>query len=101
MIPLQKYEKITTDFEPNDNEDVINKADLDEKLLKINVHLRKLKKDYNECKLQCNKQSLEKILIQRAVKLTIQILYGNGLFDGFPNADKVSKDFFFVTRLES
>ena len=29
-------EKLTTDFEPNNNEDVISKAFLDEKLVKIN-----------------------------------------------------------------
>ena len=55
-------------------------------------------KDYNEYKLQYNKQSVEHILIQRAVETTIQILYDKGLFEGFPNADEVLKDFLFVTR---
>ena len=36
----KKDEKITTDFEPINNEDVINKAYLDEKLFKINGHLQ-------------------------------------------------------------
>ena len=79
----KKDEKITTDFKPIDNEDVINKGYLDEKLLKINGHLSKLEKDYNELKLQYNKQSVEEILIQRAVKTTIQILYDKGLFDNY------------------
>ena len=38
----KKDEKRTTNFEPNDNEDVINKSYLDEKLLKIDCHLSKL-----------------------------------------------------------
>ena len=90
----KKDEKITTNFEPNDNEDVINKGYLDEKLLKIDGHLSKLEKDFNEFKLQYNKQNVEDILIQRAVKTTIQILYDKGLFDNYANADKVSEDFF-------
>ena len=94
----KKDEKITTSFEPVDNEDVINKGHLDEKLIKINGHLSNLEKDYNEFKLQYNKQNVEDILIQRAVKTTIQILYDKGLFDNFQNADKVLEDFLFVTR---
>ena len=48
----KKDEKLTTNFEPVADSDVINKAYLDEKLLKINGHLSKLEKDYNEFKLQ-------------------------------------------------
>ena len=94
----KKDEKLTTNFEPVDNEDVINKGYLDEKLLKINGHLSKLEKDFNEFKLQYNKQRVEEILIQRAVKTTIQILYDRGLFDNFQNAEEVLKDFLFITR---
>ena len=94
----KKDEKLTTNFEPTDNSDVINKGYLDEKLIKIDGHLSKLEKDFNEFKLQYNKQSVEDILIQRAVKTTIQILYGKGLFDNFQNADKVLEDFLFTTR---
>ena len=94
----KKDEKITTNFEPTDNSDVINKGYLVEKLLKINGHLSKLEKDYNEFKLQYNKQNVEDILIQRAVKTTIQILYDKGLFDNFQNVDQVLEDFLFTTR---
>ena len=94
----KKDEKITTNFEPVNNSDVINKGFLDEKLLKINGHLSKLEKDFNEFKLQYKKQSVEDILVQRAVKTTIQILYDKGLFDNYDNADKVLEDFLFVTR---
>ena len=66
--------------------------------MKIDGHLSKLGKDFNEFKLQYNKQSVEDILIQRAVKKTIQILYDKGLFDNFQNADKVLEDFLFKTR---
>ena len=75
----KKDEKITTNFEPVDNEDVINKGYLDSKLLQIDGNLSKLEKGYNEFKLQYNKQSVEDTLIQRGVKTTIQILYGRGV----------------------
>ena len=94
----KKDERLTTNFEPNDNEDVINKGYLDSKLLKIDGHLSKLEKDFNEFKLKYNKQNVEDILIQRAVKTTIQILYDKGLFDNYANADKVLEDFLFTTR---
>ena len=94
----KKDERIKTNFEPVDNEDVINKGYLDEKLIKINGHISKLEKDFNKFKLQYNKQNVEDILIQRAVKTTIQVLYDKGLFDNFQNADKVLEDFLFTTR---
>ena len=98
MIHIKKIKKITTYFEPNDKEDVVNKGYLDSKLLKIDGHLSKLEKDFNEFKKQYNKQNVEEILIQRAVKTTIQILYDKGLFDNFQNSDKVLEDFLFTTR---
>ena len=94
----KKDEKITTNFKAVDDSDVINKAYLDEKLKKIDGHINFIEKDFNEFKLQYNKQSVEEILIQRAVKTTIQILYDKGLFDKYDNADKVLEDFLFVTR---
>ena len=94
----KKDEKLTTKFKPINDEDVINKGYLDEKLLNINGHLSKLEKDYNEFILQYNKQNKEEILIQRAAKTTIQLLYDKGLFDNFQNADKVLEDFLFTTR---
>ena len=94
----KKDERISTDFEPVDDSGVINKGYIDEKLLKINGHLSKLEKDFNEFEKQYNKKSVEEVLIQRAVKTTIQILYGKGLFDNYQNADKVLEDFLFTTR---
>ena len=94
----RKDEKITTNFEPVDDSDVVNKGYLDKKLIKRDGHLSKLEKDYNEFKLQYNKQNVEDILIQRAVKTTIQIPYDKGLFDKFQNADKVLEDFLLATR---
>ena len=67
-------------------------------MLKINGHLSESKKDFKEFKLQYNKQNMEEISIQRAVKTTIQILYDKGLFDNNANADKVLEDFLFTTR---
>ena len=61
----KKVEKITTDSEPINEEDVINKGYLDEKLLKLNGHLSFLE------------------------KISDRLLYDNGLFDNYANADKV------------
>ena len=79
---LKNDEKITTNFEPTDNSDVTNNSYLNEKLKKEGL-ISYIEKDYNEFKLQYNKQSVEDILIQRAVKTTIQILYDKGLFEIF------------------
>ena len=94
----KKDGKLTTNFEPVNDSDVINKAYLDEKLIKINGHISKLEKDFNEFIKQYNKQAVEDILVQRAVKTTIQILYDKGLFDHYTNSDKVLEDFLFTTR---
>ena len=48
----KKDEKLTTTFEAVHDQDVINKSFLDSKLSKIDGHLSKLEKDYNEFKLQ-------------------------------------------------
>ena len=90
----KKDEKITTNFETVNNEDVINKGYLDEELKKTNGHITYIEKDYNEFKKHYNKQSVEEILIQRAVKTTIKILYDKRLFDNFQNADDVLEYFF-------
>ena len=94
----KKDEKIITNFEPVDESDVINKRYLDSKLIKIDGHLSKLEKDYNEFILQYNKQNVQELLIRRAVKTTIQIIYDKGVFDNYANADKVLEDFLFTTR---
>ena len=94
----KKGETITTNFEPTNDSDVINKDYLDEKLKKIDGHISYIENDYNQFKVQDNKQSVEDILIQRAVKTTIQILYDKRLFDNFQNSDKVLEEFLFTTR---
>ena len=94
----EKGEKISTNSEPIDDSDVITRAYLDSELKKIDGHISYIEKDYNEFNLQYNKQSVEDILIQRAVKTTIQILHDKGLFDNYANADKVLENFLFTTR---
>ena len=94
----KKVEKVTTNFEPVNNDDVINKGYLDEKLLKINVHISYIENDYNEFKSHYNKQSVEIVLIQRAVKTTIQTLYDKKFVDNFQKTSKVLKDILFTTR---
>ena len=73
------------------------KAYLDEKSEKIDGHVFYIEKHYNEFKLQYNKQSVEEVLIRKAVKTTIQIFNDNGLVDIYANADKVLEDFLFTT----
>ena len=90
--------KITTNFEPTDNSDVLNKDHVDEKVLKINGHLSSLKKDQNEFKLQYNEQSVEEVLIERAVKTIIQIICGKSLFDYHAKTDEVLEGFLVTTR---
>ena len=48
----KKDEKKATNFEPVNDEDVINKAYLDEKLYKIDGHISYIEKNYNDFKLQ-------------------------------------------------
>ena len=78
----------------------MNTAYLDSNLSKMegNISYFESEKDYNEFRLQQNKQSVEEILIQRAVKTTIQMLYDKGLIDIYANADEVLEDFLFTTR---
>ena len=54
-------EKITTNIEVVDDEDVINKTYLDEKVKKVDGHISYIEKHYNEFKLPYNKQSVEDI----------------------------------------
>ena len=67
-------------------------------MLELDGRLSSLEKDYNEFKLEYNKQSVEEILIQGAVETTFEILYDEGLFETFAKADEFLKDFMFVTR---
>ena len=98
MILIKKGEKLTTNFEPTDDSDVINKSYPDAKLSKNNGHSSFLEKDYNGFKLQYNKQSVENFFIQRAVITTIQVLYDKRLLDSFHNANNVLENFLFITR---
>ena len=91
-------EQITTNFEPTDNSDVINKGYLDEKLFKIHGHISYIEKDYNYFKLQYNKQFVGEFFVRGTLKTTIQILYDRGLFDDFQSAEEVLRNFLFVTR---
>ena len=77
---------------------MLKKAYLVEKLKKIDGQISYLGKDYNEFKLQYNKQIVEDILIQKVVRTTTQILYDKSLFDNYANADKILEDFLFVSR---
>ena len=88
----KKDEKLTKIFEAVNDEVVINKGFLDTNLSKLEGQISYIGKNYNEFKLH-NKEDL---LIERAAKTTIQILYDKGLFDNFDNADQVLRDYLLV-----
>ena len=94
----EKYEKITTFCQFSSDEDVMNKAYLDEKLSNIEDHLSFLEKNYIEFKLKNDEQSVEEVPILRVLKTTMQMLHDNGLFGGFSNEKDVFVDFLFVEK---
>ena len=71
---------------------------MDEKFSKIEGQIFYFEKYYNEFKVQYNKQPVEEVFIERAIIVTIQILYDKGLFDNYTNGEKVLEDFLFTTR---
>ena len=94
----KKDEKLTTNFEPSNDEDVIKKASSDKKVSKIEGHFSYIAKDYHEFELLSNRQSVEEVLNRGAVKTTVKILYDKGLFDIYGNGDEALEDFLFVER---
>ena len=92
----KKDEKITTNFEATNGTDIMNKAYLDKVLSKMQGQISNMENHYKEFKLLINKQSVS----EEAVKAIIQIVYDKGLFDYFPNAGKIKKDFLFVEHVD-
>ena len=89
---------MSLNFEPSDDTDVINKAYPDKNFSKIQILLVIIETDLNVFILLSNKQSVEEIQIQRAVKATIQGLFDKGLFNKYEKADGVLKGYYFVGR---
>ena len=71
----------------------MNKAYLDTNISKKEGLLSFIEKDYIEISLHNSKISREEVLIERALKLTLQIFYDKGLLDNFNNADEMLKDY--------
>ena len=90
----KKYEKLTTNFEAVNDEDVMNKAYLDTNLSKIQSQISYIEKDYSEFKLHYK----EDLLIERAATTSIQNLYDTGLYDNYNNgnAHEVLKEYLLV-----
>ena len=61
---FEKDEKITLSFDYFNPEDIINKDYLDKIKSKIEGHISFIKKDYNEFKVDINKQSEEEVSIE-------------------------------------
>ena len=70
----KKAEKTSTDFEPVIDEDVKKQVSSGWEIQKKDGHISCIGNDYSEIKLQYNKRSFEEVLVQRAVKTTIQTL---------------------------
>ena len=66
-----KVEKITTYFEPSNDEDVTNKAYLYKRISKIEGRKLFSGEDSTEYNLQNNKRQSEKVVNERTVKSTI------------------------------
>ena len=94
----KRDEKIQKFFEPSNNEGVVSKAYLDRDLSKIKIRLSLIQKDSKGYKLLNDKQS-EEILFEGVVKTTIQILFGQGFFDNYDNADEVIKYYLLIDEV--
>ena len=79
---MQKDQK--TKLTHSKDEDVLNKAYLDKKLTKIECHLSISEIEYNENKVLLNNQSVEEVLIRRAVERLFEYFYDESLFDILP-----------------
>ena len=66
-------------MKPSNDDDVMNKAFLDEKISERESHIH-IKKNYNELKFLSIKQSVGEIHVQRVVKTTIQKLFKKRIF---------------------
>ena len=94
----KKDEKRKTKFEASNPENVTNKGFSDTNLSKTECQISYIEKDYDELNLLGNQQSVEKILIQGAVKTTIQKRYDLGSFDNCPKTHRFLYDFLFAER---
>ena len=97
----RKNEKITTKFEPSNDDDIVSKAYLDTKTSKIEGHISFTGTAFNEIKSveRSNKQSDEGFSIERVVKSILQMFHDKGLIDDYDNADEVPKDYPLCERL--
>ena len=66
------------------------------KLSKLEIHQSFMEKVWNELKMLSINQSVEEILIEWAVKMTLQIIYGKALIDNNDNADELLKGYLFT-----
>ena len=86
-----------TNFERVNNGDVYQSL-IRRKVIKNRCSHINIWKNSFEFEIRSDKQSIEDVLIQGAVKTIIKLFFDKGLFDSFPNADGVSNDFLLVTR---
>ena len=91
---FEEDERITKNFEPSNDEHVVNRAHQNAKKFQSRGgHISFKGKEYKGQFLHNNqKQSDEEFLIERAVKSTIEMLYDKRLHDIYDSADEVWKD---------
>ena len=89
---------MSTNFETSNPEETKNKFCLDTKEIEINGHFSYTRQKSNEFKdfERSNKQSDENFLVERAVKMAIQILYDTRLFRRYTIVDQVLKDYLVI-----
>ena len=96
----KKDEKLTTIFEPHENEDVVNNAYINTEIFKVEAHLSLIEKII--LNLNCialKKQTNDEFLIGKAVKTTSQKLSSEELLDNYGNSDEVLKSYLFIEEV--
>ena len=97
-ILKRKIKKITIKFEPSNDEDVVIKAYLDTETSKVESHMSYIEKEQKQ--FSDLERSIKEVLIEGAVKETIEKLYDKGLFSWFDNAAKVLKSYLHFENLK-
>ena len=89
----RKDKKITANFEPSNDEDVINKANFDITWAEVKGHTSVIGKDSFDFMAKCLKSQNDlNFWNEITLKTTIRILYNEGAFDNSDDTDEVPKD---------
>ena len=93
---------MSTSFQPQNNEDVVNKAQLDTNISIVKCHISFIEKNLNDFILHGDegRQSDDEFVIEKSVKTTTQILYDKRLLDMYDNAQELLKEYLLIELKE-